>query len=115
VSFLDDGSGGYLTLLLAGFLATEVWRWLGLVLGSRLDLDGAPFQWLRAVATALVAGLVTRMLLFPAGALAQVPVGVRLGAFAGGILVYALARGNLAAGVGGGAAPLLGAELLLAR
>jgi hypothetical protein len=70
------------------------------------------FEWVRAVATALVAGLVTRMLLFPAGALAQVPAAVRLGAFAGGVVLYALLRGNLAAGVGGGAALLLGAELL---
>jgi Branched-chain amino acid transport protein (AzlD) len=112
VSFLDDGLGGYLTLFGAGFLATEVWRWLGFVLGSRLDLEGALFVWVRAIATALVAGLVTRMLLFPAGALAQVPTAVRLSAFAGGVVLYALLRGNLAAGVGGGAALLLGAELL---
>lgn len=113
MSFLDDGLGGYLTLFLAGFLATEAWRWLGFLLGSRLDLEGAPFQWVRAIATALVAGLVTRMLLFPAGALAQVPTVTRLGAFAGGLALYLVLRGNLAAGVGGGAALLLGAELLV--
>jgi len=113
MNFLNDGLGGYLTLFLAGFLATEVWRWLGLAVGSRLDVAGAPFQWVRAVATALVAGLVTRIVLFPAGALAAVALPVRVGAFAGGVALYLLARRNLAAGVGGGAALLIGAQLLL--
>jgi branched-subunit amino acid transport protein len=112
MSFLGDGFGGYLTLFVAGFLATEVWRWLGLAAGSRLDIGGAPFQWMRAVATALVAGLVTRMVLFPAGALANVTLAVRLGAFAGGVALYYLLRRNLAAGVGGGAALLMAAQLL---
>jgi hypothetical protein len=105
--YLGDGFGGYLTLFLAGFLATEVWRWLGLAVGSRLDVAGAPFQWVRAVATALVAGLVTRMLLFPTGALTEVALGVRLGAFAGGVLLYFLLRRSLAAGVGGAALLLM--------
>jgi hypothetical protein len=112
MNFIGDGLGGYLTLFVAGFLATEVWRWLGYVIGSRLDVEGAPFLWIRAVATALVAGLVTRMLLFPAGTLAHVPSVVRLGAFAGGVVLFLVLRGNLAAGVAGGAALLLGAQLL---
>jgi hypothetical protein len=112
VSFLADGFGGYLTLVLAGFLATEVWRWIGLALGSRLDVGGAPFQWVRAVATALVSGLVTRMLLFPTGALVQVPLLIRLAAFAGGVSLYFLLRRNLAAGVGGAAALLMAAQLI---
>jgi hypothetical protein len=113
MNFVDDGCGGYLTLFLAGFLATEVWRWLGLAVGGRLDVAGALFQWVRAVATALVAGLVARMVLFPAGALANVPLAVRLAAFAGGMALYFLLRRNLAAGVGGGAALLLAAQLVL--
>jgi hypothetical protein len=109
--FLGDGFGGYLTLILAGVLATEVWRWLGLAVGSRLDVAGAPFQWIRAVATALVSGLVTRMVLFPAGALVEVPLWIRLGALAGGVSLYLLLRRNVAAGVGAAAALLMAAQL----
>src|SRR5262245_42954456 len=111
MTFLGDGFGGYLTLILAGILATEVWRWLGLAVGSRLDLGGAPFLWVRAVATALVAGLVTRMVLFPAGALSEVPLWMRLGACAGGVACYFLLRRNVAAGVGAAAALLLMGQL----
>jgi len=113
MSALDDGFGGYLSLFLAGILATEVWRWLGLVVGNRLDVAGAPLQWVRAVATALVAGLVTRMVIFPAGALANVPLAVRLVAFAGGIALYFACRRNLAAGVAGGAGLLMAAQLVM--
>jgi hypothetical protein len=112
MQFLNDGFGGFLTLLLAGVLATEVWRWLGLAVGSRLDISGAPFMWVRAVATALVSGLVTRMLFFPTGALAEVPLGLRLAAFAGGLSAYLLLRRNVAAGVGVAAALLMAAQLL---
>jgi hypothetical protein len=111
VSYLGDGYGGFLTLLLAGVLATEVWRGLGLAVGSRLEVAGAPFQWVRAVATALVSGLVMRMVLFPAGALVEVPLWMRLAAFAGGVSLYLLLRRNVAAGVGAAAALLMAAQL----
>jgi hypothetical protein len=112
MSFVADGLGGFLTILLAGVLATEVWRWLGLAVGSRLDVGGAPFLWVRAVATALVAGLVTRMVLFPAGALTQVPLWVRLAAFAGGVACYFVLRRNVAVGVGAAALLLLIGQLM---
>ena len=111
MSFLHDGFGGYLTLFVASCLATEIWRWLGVAVGGRLDVAGRLFQWVRAVATALVAGMVTRMVLFPAGALTEVPLAVRLGAFAGGLALYFLGRRNLAAGVAGGAGLLIAAQL----
>jgi hypothetical protein len=113
MSVMQDGFGGYLTLLVAGFLANECWRWLGVAAGSRLDLGGQPFLWVRAVTLALVAGLVSRMVLFPAGALANVPAAIRLGAFAGGIALYFLARRNLAVGLVGGAVLLMTAQTLV--
>jgi hypothetical protein len=113
MSFIQDGTGGYLTLLAAGVLANECWRWLGVAVGSRLDLDGRPFLWVRGVALALVAGLVSRMILFPAGALANVPLSVRIGAFAGGIALYFLGRRNLAVGVVGGSVLLMLAQIVL--
>ncbi|HWB45763.1 MAG TPA: AzlD domain-containing protein [Hyphomicrobiaceae bacterium] len=114
MSFLNDGYGGYLTLFLAGTLATEIWRWLGVIVGGRLDVAGAVFQWVRAVATALVAGLVTRMVLFPSGALVAVPLAVRLGAFVAGVGIYYVARRNLGAGVAGGAVLLMATQWIIA-
>jgi len=112
VAALEDGFGGYLVLFAAGFLATEIWRWLGLLVGSRLDMAGEVLQWVRAVATALVAGMVVRMLLFPAGALADLSLAVRLAAFAGGFICYYAGKRNLAVGVAGGSVLLVLGQLM---
>ncbi len=114
MSPIQDGLGGYLTLVLAGVLANEIWRWFGVAAGRRLDLDGRLFQWVRAVALALVAGLVSRMVLFPAGALANVPMFIRLASFAAGIALFYVTRRNLGFGVVGGAILLLLAQIAYA-
>jgi Branched-chain amino acid transport protein (AzlD) len=108
MTLLDDGFGGYLALALAGTLMTQMWRWMGYAIGRNLSIESEIFIWVRAVATALVAGLVTRMLLFPAGALAGVPPWIRAAAFAAGIAIFFAARRSLAAGVIGGVMVLVG-------
>jgi len=107
MSILADGLGGYLTLLLVAALAHEPWRWAGLYLGRNIDAGSEAFRWVRAVATALVAALVVRLVLFPAGALEGVPLWLRLGAFAAGIAIFYATGRHLAAGIFGGAAVLV--------
>ena len=63
----------YLALLLVGFLPSEVWRWLGIVLGRGLDENSEIILWVRGVATALVAAVVARIVAIPAGRAAGVP------------------------------------------
>lgn len=109
---LDDGYVGFLALASICALAHEPWRWLGFVLGRNLSVDSSVFLWVRAVATALVAGLVMKLVVFPAGTLAAVPALVRLVALAGGIALYRLAGRRLAAGVAGGSAILAAIEFL---
>lgn len=99
---LQDGYGGYLVLLAVAALAHEPWRWLGFVLGRNLSADGEVFLWVRAVATALVAGLVMKLLVFPAGTLTQVPSLVRAAALSGGLVMFVMGRQSLALGVAGG-------------
>ncbi len=110
---LNDGFGGFLILSLIAILAHEPWRWLGLALGRRLTVDSEIFIWVRAVATALVAGLVMRLILFPAGALADVSLVSRLAALAGGIGIFFLAGRSLGAGVAGGAGLLMVATMTI--
>lgn len=99
---LNDGFGGYLVLLTIAVFAHEPWRWLGFVLGRNLKADSEMFLWVRSVATALVAGLVMKLVVFPAGTLAAVPLWVRAVALIGGMAFFALGRRSLALGVGGG-------------
>jgi hypothetical protein len=111
MSPLDDGSGGWLLLLLAGVLVHEPWRWAGLLLGRTVPADSEVFRWVRAVATALVAGLVMRLVLFPAGALATVSLSVRLAAFGAGLLAFFALGRSLGIGVAASALVLIAAGI----
>lgn len=83
----------YVFILVTGWLATDVFRFLGVYFGGKLSETSEVLVIVRAVATALVAAVVGNLVLFPAGALANVPVPVRAGAFVIGFLCY-LATGK---------------------
>lgn len=104
---------GTLILLLVAALAHEPFRWLGLYLGGLLSPDSELFVWVRAVATALVAALVMRLVLFPAGELAAVNIWVRAFAGLSGVAIYFVAKRRLAAGVLGAAAVLIITSLMM--
>ena len=89
----------YLAILLAASLPTQAWRWLGVIFAGRLDEGSELFAFVRAVATALVAAVVSKLVLFPDGALAEVPIPVRLAAAAAGFAAYLGAGRRLAVGL----------------
>lgn len=94
------GDGQAIALLLfAGFLSNEVWRLLGLVVGGGIDENSELLVWVRAVAAAILAGVIAQILITPPGALATVPDLVRYGAAVVGFAVYLVARRSVFAGV----------------
>jgi hypothetical protein len=88
-----------LVLLLAGFLPNEAWRMLGLWFGSGIDEGSELLVWVRAVATAILAGVIAQILVTPPGALASVPGWLRYGAVAAGFLAFVATRRSIFAGV----------------
>lgn len=111
---LGYGAWSYIFLFIAGFGATQPWRYLGVILSRNVHEDAEILVWVRAVSTALVAGLVARMVLLPAGALADVPPGVRLGAFAFGVAAFFLSGRKLIVGVSCAAIALVLTQHILA-
>jgi hypothetical protein len=97
----------YLLLVLVGFLPNEIWRVLGLVFAHGIDEESELFVWARAVATAVLAGVIAKILLFPPGVLADVPLIVRLGAIACGLVAFLLVRRSVFAGVAAGEVALM--------
>jgi hypothetical protein len=83
----------YLFILVAGFAATDVWRFLGVYLGGRVKDDSEVLVLVRAIATALVAAVIGNLIVYPSGALADTPLALRAGAAAVGFAAY-LASGN---------------------
>jgi hypothetical protein len=78
----------YLFIAIAGWLGTDIWRWLGVLVGNRLSQDSAALTWVRAVATALLAAVIAKLILYPTGELRTVPVEVRLFAVTVGFAVF---------------------------
>ena len=97
----------YLLLVLLGFLPNEIWRVVGLVLVRGLNEDSQIVVWSRAVATAILAGVVAKLILFSNGALATIPLSVRVAAAVFGFLAFLAARRSVFAGVVAGEAALL--------
>ncbi len=75
-----DGTWPYVFIAVAGWLATDIWRWLGVLAGNRIDENSELLHWVRAVATALVAAVIAKLILFPTGTLAASPDWLRIGA-----------------------------------
>lgn len=97
----------YLTLLLVGFLPNEIWRVLGLVLARGLNEKSEIVLWSRAVATAILAGVIAKLMLLPLGELGAIPLAVRVTAAACGFAAFLAIRRSLLAGVLIGEAVLL--------
>src|SRR5262249_61068303 len=58
------------------------------------------FMWVRAVAIAVLAGVIAKIILFPPGTLASVPLVIRLCAIVGGFAAFLFVRRSVLAGVG---------------
>ena len=105
----------YLLLVLAGYLPNEIWRVLGLVLARGLNEDSEIVVWSRGVATAILAGVIAKLILFSAGALAGIPLTVRVGAAVCGFLAFLAVNRSVFAGVLAGEAALLLGGFLFAQ
>jgi branched-subunit amino acid transport protein len=105
----------YLALILVGFLPNEMWRMLGLLVARGVDESSEIVVWVRAVAVAVLGGVIAKILLMPPGALAEVPLAVRLGAIACGFCAFLLVRRSVFAGVLAGEAALVVGAFLFVR
>ena len=96
---VETGWWPYLFILIAGTLATDVWRWLGLLVGGALSEESNALIWVKSVATALVAAVVGQLIVFPTGELAATPLALRIAAAAIGWLAFWFAAKSILVGV----------------
>ena len=105
----------YLALVLLGYLPNEVWRALGLMLARGLDEDSEIVIWSRAVATAILAGVIAKLIVFPPGALLSIPLPVRVTAVVCGFIAFLAVKRSVFVGVAVGEAALLLGGFLFAH
>jgi branched-subunit amino acid transport protein len=96
----------WLLLLVCG-LATYLWRGPGVLLSAAIDPQSEAFAWISCVAYAIIAGVVSRMLLMPTGVLTETTLAQRaIGSAVALLVFFRLTRRNLFAGVSAGALAL---------
>lgn len=102
----------YLFIAVGGWLATDLWRFLGVYVGGRISEDSDLLVLVRCVATALVAAVIGNLIVFPGGALAATPLLLRLAAVTAGFAAYLLAGKRVIVGVAVAELILAGAHAL---
>lgn len=85
-------------ILLCG-AATYVWRALAVAIGGRVSPESEAFKLFSCIAYAMLAGLISRMVILPEGLLAEAPLSFRLIGVGVAVAVFFALRRNLAAGV----------------
>jgi len=103
----------YIVMILVGFLPNEVWRWAGVVVSGGLDERSEVLIWVRAIATAILAGVIAQLTLVPSGALAATPMSVRVAAIVVGVAAFFGLGRSVIIGVLAGQAALVAGILLL--
>ena len=103
----------FVFILLVGWLPTDVWRVVGTVASGWIDPDGTWLEAVKAVANALVAAVIARLVFFPTGALADYPLWLRLAAFAIAVATYFAAGKRLLVGIATGVGLLLAGGAVL--
>ena len=104
---LDTWWWPYLFILVAGWLMTDGFRFLGVYFGGRLAEDSEALVVVRTLATALVAAVIGNLVVFPSGALAEAPLWMRIASMAVGFAAYLALRRSVLFGILAGEAVLL--------
>lgn len=89
----------YLFIIVAGWMTTDSFRYLGVYFGGRFSESSETMVFVRAIATAFVAAVIGNLIVFPGGELAEAPAMLRIGAVAVGFAAFLAARKSILVGI----------------
>ena len=81
--------------IIATSLATFISRFMGAITSKKVSVDSKIFQWFNCVAYATLAALIGRMIIFPAGVLANSELLIRIIVMVSCVLIFVILRKNL--------------------
>lgn len=108
-----DALAPYLVVVLAGFLPNEAFRLAAVFLARRVDETSELFTWIRIVALALLAAVVSKLLSQPPAVLEAVPLAARWTSVAIGIGAFFVLRRSLLGAILVGEAALVAAASIV--
>ena len=92
---MSEISSNIILVILVTSLATYLSRFLGVISSEKMDIKSKIFRWFNCIAYAILAALIARMIIFPAGVLAESSIFIRLLVLGGAILLFILTKKNL--------------------
>jgi hypothetical protein len=103
----DPALAPYLSLVLLGFLPSEIWRTIAVFAARKIDEDSELFLFVRSVATVLLVGVVVKIVLLPSRELEIVPVWARCAAIAVAACAFFASRRSVFAAIVSGEAVIV--------
>ena len=85
--------------IIATSLATFISRFMGALTSEKVSVKSKIFQWFNCVAYSTLAALIGRMIIFPAGVLAESEVIIRIIVFIICIALFIISKKNLGIGI----------------
>ena len=92
---MTEASSNIILVILVTSLATYLSRFLGVVSSEKMDVKSKIFRWFNCIAYAILAALIARMVVFPAGVLAESSLLIRLFILSGSIFLFFITKKNL--------------------
>ena len=82
-------------VILITSLATYMSRFLGVLSSEKIDIKSKLFRWFNCIAYAILAALIARMVIFPAGVLSESNMLIRIFVLVCSIIIFLATKKNL--------------------
>ena len=92
---MSEMSSNIILVILVTSFATYLSRFLGVVSSLKIDATSKIFRWFNCIAYSILAALIARMIVFPAGVLQSADLWLRLFVVIISIIIYLLSKKNL--------------------
>ena len=92
---MSEMSSNIIVVILVTSFATYLSRFLGVVSSEKIKETSKIFKWFNCIAYSVLAALIARMVVFPAGELAESGIFIRLFVVAISVVMFLLTKKNL--------------------
>ena len=92
---MSEMSSNIIIIILVTSFATYLSRFLGVVSSEKIDATSKIFRWFNCIAYSILAALIARIVIFPAGVLEEAELWVRLIVIIISIIVFFISKKNL--------------------
>ena len=92
---MSEMSSNIIMVILVTSFATYLSRFLGVVSSEKIKETSKIFNWFNCIAYSVLAALIARMVIFPAGELAESGIVIRLFVVAASVVMFLFTKKNL--------------------